>query len=109
MRFSQFLHLILQSLQQRLVLAVRASIREPLIHTAGHFGDPPAPLLLCVDEKLLVILKAAPAAFREVDVGPDAGEGVRGREDEEDPVLEVVEQERAQKRHGKVCKPPYND
>ncbi|ROW04554.1 hypothetical protein VMCG_05117 [Cytospora schulzeri] len=84
-------------------------IRQPPVHAPGDPRDPPGALLVRVLEELLVVLEAAAAALGQVQVRPDAGDGVGGGEDEEDPVLEVVEQDGAEQGDGEVGEAPDHD
>lgn len=54
----------------------------------------------------MVFLEAPSAALRQVHVGLDPGDGIRGGEDEEDLVFEVVEHDWRQQCDGEICQAP---
>lgn len=104
--------LIPHSSEQRCVftvIGVRVAVRHLLEFAILDGTDSPGAGLLGLFEEHLVLLEAATARFGLVEVGPDSGEHVCEAEDEEEPVVEVVEEDGCQKSHGKVGQAPHND
>jgi len=103
--------LVSDSSEQRCVLAitVRVAVRHLLEFTILDSTNSPSASLLGFFEEDLVVFEAATTGLGLVEVSPDSGEHVRECEDEEEPVVEVVEEDGRQKGNGKVGQPPNDD
>lgn len=103
--------MISDSSEQRRVLAiaVRVAVRHLLEFTILDSTDSPSTSLLGFFEEDLVVFEAAATGFGLVEVSPDSCEHVRECEDEEEPVVEVVEEDGCQEGDGKVGQTPNDD
>ena len=99
-------------LQQRLPLAIipiRLGVRHIPVLALLHLEHVPRAFFLGGVEELLVLFEGPAARFRAVEVRPHARDGVCRGEDEEDPVVQVVEEDRREKRDGEVGQTPDDD
>lgn len=55
---------------------------------------------------MLVVLKAATATLWQIEKRPKPCDGVGGSKNDKDPILEIIEQDWAQQRDGKIGKTP---
>jgi hypothetical protein len=102
--------LISHSSEQRCVFAVISVTIGHLLELAIlNSTDSPSASLLGFFEEDLVVFEAATTGFGLVEVSPDSGEHVREGKDEEEPVVEVVEENWCEESNGKVGQAPDND
>lgn len=106
------LNLIRHPPKQRLalpILAFRLRIRHNPPLPLAHLPNPPAPLIPRLLKELEILIEAPAARLRHVHVRPDSREQVRGGEDGEQLVGEVVEEDRGEQGDGEVGEAPDDD
>lgn len=106
------LNLIRHPSKQRLTLPLltlwlRIRHNPPLPLT--HLPNPPRPLVPRLLKELQILIEAPAARLRHVHVRPHAREQVRRRENGEQLVGEVVEEDRGEERDGEVGEAPDDD
>lgn len=110
-------NLILDPPQQRhpfgvddaVTIALRVWIKHLSPFTLRDLVNSPCLRFTSLLKELLVVIEASAASLREVEVGPQTGNGVRSCEHEEYEVRQIVEHDGCQEGDAEVGHPPDDD
>ena len=92
-----------------ILLAVSSRIRHALELALLDLGDEPSAMLLGLLKELLILLEAAATGLGLIEISPGTGEKIRRTKDQEQPVVETVEHDGCEQRHGEVGDAPDYD
>lgn len=91
-----------------IVASIFCRIWHFLVLTFLDCTDPPCSSLFGLFEEVLILIKAAVACFWKVKVSPYTGKRIGDSENQENPVLEIIEHDWSDKSHAEIGNTPYD-